>query len=137
MVGRPTTFNGQPVTTRSRRSLDEAILATTAPQLFPDCTGEHFSFLAGQCRDTIWGGDCYNYGLLASGHIDIVVEAGLKLHDLAALVPVVEGAGGRMCDWSGEPLSADSDGQVIAIGDPARMDDVLEALAHGHAEHGD
>ena len=84
------------------------------------------------------GGDCYNYGLVASGHIDIVVEAGLKLHDIAALVPVVEGAGGRMCDWSGEPLTHDSadenGGQVIALGDPARLDDVLEGLAaHSHS----
>lgn len=135
IAGRPTTFNGQPVTTRLCRDLDEAILASTAPQLFPGCTGEHFARLAGQCRDTVWGGDCYNYALVASGHVDIVVEAGLKLHDLAALVPVVEGAGGRMCDWNGDPLTADSDGQVIAMGDPARMDDILEALAEGHHEH--
>ena len=135
LTGQGTTFNGKPVSTRRCRELSDAILASTAPQLFPGCTGEHFSLLARDCRDTIWGGDCYNYGLVASGHIDIVVEAGLKLHDIAALVPVVEGAGGRMCDWSGDPLTHDSDGQVIAIGDPARLDDVLEALAAGHEHH--
>ncbi|MGZ5791840.1 MAG: inositol monophosphatase family protein, partial [Croceibacterium sp.] len=72
--------------------------------------------------------------MLASGHLDIVCEAGLKLHDFAALVPVVEGAGGLMCDWNGEPLHAGSDGHVLALGDPARLDDVLEAMggAHGH-----
>ena len=53
----------------------------------------------------LYGGDCYNYGLVASGHIDLVCEEGLKLHDFAALVPVVEGAGGRMCDWNGDPLT--------------------------------
>ncbi len=100
-VGLPTTLNGKPVTTRRCRDLDQAILATTGPQYFAGHKGEHFAMLAGQCRDTVWGGDCYNYALLASGHVDIVVEAGLKLHDIAALVPVVEGAGGRMCDWSG------------------------------------
>ncbi len=132
-VGLPTTLNGKPVSTRRCRDLDQAILATTGPQYFAGHTAEHFSILAGQCRDTIWGGDCYNYALLASGHIDIVVEAGLKLHDLAALVPIVEGAGGRMCDWSGEPLTDASDGNVIAIGDPARLDDVIEALSrHSH-----
>lgn len=136
MTGQPTTFNGTAVITRACRALDQAIVASTAPQAFPGCTAEHFSRLAGQCRDTIWGGDCYNYGLVASGHVDIVVEAGLKLYDVAALVPVVEGAGGRMCDWSGDPLTADSDGQVIALGDPARLDDVLEALAEGHHQHG-
>ncbi len=131
-MGLPTTFNGKPVRTRACRDLDHAILATTGPQYFPGHTAEHFSILAGQCRDTVWGGDCYNYALLASGHVDIVVEAGLKLYDLAALVPIVEGAGGRMCDWSGDPLTDASDGNVIAIGDPARLDDVIEALAHHH-----
>ena len=84
-------------------------------------------------RSTILGGDCYNYACLASGHLDVVVETGLKLHDFAALVPVVEGAGGRMCDWSGDPLTAASPGDVIAAGDPARIDDILAALAcRGH-----
>ncbi|BAV65138.1 histidinol-phosphatase [Sphingobium cloacae] len=135
MVGQRTTFNGRPVQTRACRSLEDAILASTAPQLFPGCTGEHFSRLAAQCRDTLWGGDCYNYALVASGHIDIVVEAGLKLHDIAALVPVVEGAGGRMCDWAGDPIDAQGDGRVIAVGDPARVDDIIEALAQGHEGH--
>jgi fructose-1,6-bisphosphatase/inositol monophosphatase family enzyme len=80
----------------------------------------------------VFGGDCYNYGLLASGHIDLVVEAGLKLHDYAALVPIVEGAGGTMCDWNGDPLHADSSGHVIALGDPARLEDVIEGLACHH-----
>ena len=134
-VGRPTEFNGKPAKTRSCTALDKAILGTTGPQYFPGCSAEHFSWLARQCGDTIFGGDCYNYGGLASGHIDIVVEAGLKLHDFAALIPVVEGAGGRMCDWSGDPLDADSKGDVIAAGDPARIDDIIEALAAGDHHH--
>lgn len=135
LTGQGTTFNGAPVRTRSCRQLSDAIVASTGPQYFPGCTGEHFSMLARGCRDTVWGGDCYNYALLASGHIDLVIEAGLKLHDLAALVPVVEGAGGRMCDWNGDPLTHDSDGNVVALGDPARLDDVLEALHAGHEGH--
>lgn len=133
-VGRPTTLNGKPVRTRTCPDLKDAILATTSPNCFTDHEGEHFMGLAAKTahRRLIWGGDCYNYALLASGHIDIVVEAGLKLHDLAALVPVVEGAGGLMCDWSGQPLTADSAGDVIALGDPARLEDVLEGLACHH-----
>ena len=76
----------------------------------------------------VMGGDCYNYAMLASGHLDVVCEAELKLYDWAALVPVVEGAGGLMCDWAGEPLNADSDGHVLALGDPARLEDVVAAL---------
>jgi inositol-phosphate phosphatase / L-galactose 1-phosphate phosphatase / histidinol-phosphatase len=132
-MGQATTLNGRAVRTRGCTGLDQAILASTGPQFLAGHTAEPFAHLGAHCRDTVWGGDCYNYALLATGHVDIVVESGLKLYDLAALVPVVEGAGGRMCDWAGEPLTDASDGRVIALGDPARLDDVLEALAgHGH-----
>jgi histidinol phosphatase-like enzyme (inositol monophosphatase family) len=133
-AGYPTTLNGAPVQTRSCRALADATLATSGPQYFTQHDGDHFMELAAKTahKRMLFGGDCYNYALLASGHIDVVVEAGLKLHDFAALIPVVTGAGGMMSDWSGEPLHAGSDGHVIAIGDPARLDDVLEALACQH-----
>ena len=143
VAGRPTTFNGVPARTRSCPALEGAIVATTSPHLFAD--GDVPPYLAlvaavsgGNPRQgPVYGGDCYNYGLLASGQLDLVCESGLQLYDFAALVPVVEGAGGRMCDWNGDPLTAASEGHVLAIGDPARTDDVLEALhgasgAHDH-----
>lgn len=133
-IGHKTLFNGKPATTRRCRTLDDAVLGTTSPHLFSEHEAEHFLSLAGKVarRRIIYGGDCYNYGLVASGHVDLVVEAGLKLHDFAALIPVLEGAGGIMCDWNGNPLNADSGGDVIALGDPARLEDVLEALGHHH-----
>jgi inositol-phosphate phosphatase/L-galactose 1-phosphate phosphatase/histidinol-phosphatase len=132
-VGRPTTFNGAPATTRACPDLAQALLATTSPALFADDQLHAFEHLDGAARSTVLGGDCYNYACVASGWLDIVVEAGLKIHDFAALVPVVEGAGGRMCDWQGDPLTADSIGEVIAAGDPARIEDILEALGcRGH-----
>jgi inositol-phosphate phosphatase / L-galactose 1-phosphate phosphatase / histidinol-phosphatase len=133
-VGQTTTFNGASVKTRACPDLGQAILSTTSPNCFSVHEGEHFMALAAKTahRRLIWGGDCYNYGLLSSGYIDIVVEAGLKIHDFAALIPVVEGAGGMMCDWAGGPLNAESAGHVIALGDPARLDDVLEGLACHH-----
>ncbi|MFM9977483.1 MAG: histidinol-phosphatase [Sphingomonadaceae bacterium] len=129
-AGRPTVFNGTPVRTRPCRMLDQAVLATTTPHQFADNEAAHFLALASKVarRRLIYGGDCYNYGLIASGYIDLVVEAGLKLHDFAALVPVVEGAGGMICDWAGEPLNADSHGDVIALGDPARLEEVVAIL---------
>jgi histidinol phosphatase-like enzyme (inositol monophosphatase family) len=132
--GRPTLLNGREARTRYCRELADAMLATTGPHYFDDHQGQHFMALAAQTdhRRMMMGGDCYNYALLASGHIDVVCEAGLKLHDWAALVPVVEGAGGMMCDWNGDPLHAGSDGHVIALGDPARLEDVVEALGCDH-----
>ena len=132
-AGKETMLNGKPARTRQCRDLKDAVLASSGPQYFDEHSAEHFMAMAAKTsKRTVWGGDCYNYALLASGHLDLVVETGLKLHDFAALVPVVEGAGGMMCDWNGEPLHAGSQGDVIALGDPARLDDVLEALACGH-----
>lgn len=134
VTGRPTTLNGQPVRTRACPSLADATLATTGPHYFDDHDGEHFMGLAARTdhRRMVMGGDCYNYAMLATGQLDIVCEANLKLHDYAALVPVVEGAGGTMCDWNGDPLHAASSGHVLALGDPARLEDVVGALACGH-----
>ena len=67
--------------------------------------------LAGAVRRNYWGGDCYAHGLLALGQIDVIAETTMKLWDWAALVPVVEGAGGRVTDWSGQTLRPDGDGQ--------------------------
>lgn len=132
--GRPTLLNGKEARTRTCRELSAAMLATTGPHYFDEHQGAHFLALAAKTdhKRMMMGGDCYNYALLTSGHIDIVCEAGLALHDWAALVPVVEGAGGMMCDWNGDPLHAGSDGHVLALGDPARLEDVIEALACDH-----
>ena len=129
-IGQPTLFNGKPAQARPLKNISDAVLATTSPHLFTNEEADAFMSVAKQVAEKkiVFGGDCYNYALVASGHIDIVIEAGLKLYDYAALVPVVEGAGGMMADWQGNPLDAGSDGTVIALGDPARLEDVLEAM---------
>ena len=134
VAGQATTLNGKAVQTRPCKELSAASIATTGPHYFDDHDGDHFMALAARTdhRRMVMGGDCYNYAMLATGQVDIVCEAGLKLHDFAALVPVVEGAGGLMCDWNGDPLHAGSDGHVLALGDPARLEDVVEALACHH-----
>ena len=130
-AGRPTTLNDAAVTTRGCAVLGDAILATTGPGYFqPDEMAAYDRCIA-PARDSIWGGDCYNYGLLSLGQLDAVIEAGLKLYDFAALVPVVEGAGGMMRDWQGRPLDADSKGQVVAVGDARLMAPILALLGPG------
>ncbi|UAK24922.1 histidinol-phosphatase [Sphingomonas nostoxanthinifaciens] len=128
-AGRPTQLNGEAATVRACGALASAYIATTGPSYFAPPEWAAFERLRGACHDVLWGGDCHNYGLLASGHLDLVVESGLKLHDFAALVPVVEGAGGRMTDWAGRPLDAGSSGHVIAAGDPALIEAAVAALA--------
>jgi inositol-phosphate phosphatase / L-galactose 1-phosphate phosphatase / histidinol-phosphatase len=80
-------------------------------------------------RFPIYGGDCYAYGLLAMGSIDLIVEADLDVHDFMALVPVIEGAGGVVTDWQGAALTPTSDGRIVASGDRRVHERALKLLA--------
>ena len=92
---------------------------STAPIMFPGAFEKRHEALTQKVKLFRWGGDCYAYGLLASGHVDLVVENSLKLYDFAALVPVIKGAGGLITDWQGKELDINSDGSVLAAGDAA------------------
>ena len=127
-AGQGTTLNGVAAQVRSCPSLADAYLATTSPHAFDAAGFAAFEQLRPHVRDTLYGGDCHNYGLLGSGHLDLVVETSLKIYDWAALVPVVEGAGGTMRDWSGAALRQGADGRVVAAGDAALVDAALEHL---------
>lgn len=118
-TGHPSRFNGQPVRTRPCPSLDRAVLNATSPEMFQGDDQPAFGRLRDAVKLTTYGGDGYAYGLLASGFIDLIAEADLKLYDFAALVPVIEGAGGRITDWQGRPAGPETDGRVLASGDPA------------------
>ncbi len=130
VAGRPTVFSGPlggRVGTRACPGLNHAELSATTPAMFGGDL-PRFDALAGKVRRNYWGGDCYAYGLLALGQIDIVVECDLKVWDWAALLPVIEGAGGRLTDWSGAAPRSEGDGRVIAVGDPALLPAVIAAL---------
>ncbi|GAB6966019.1 histidinol-phosphatase [Komagataeibacter kakiaceti JCM 25156] len=115
--------------TRRCRDVARAELSCTAPEILDAPHRPGFDALAGAVKRTSWGGDCYGYGLLALGQIDIVAECTMKIWDWAALVPVVEGAGGSMTDWAGQPLRADGDGTVLALGDAGLLPRVSALLA--------
>lgn len=128
-AGHGTTFNGAPARVRKCPTLSSAVLGTTAPEAFAGDDHVAFRRVADAVKIPIYGGDCYSYGLLAAGYLDLVVESGLKLYDWAGLVPVVVGAGGVITDWSGRPLSQGADGRVVAAGDPASHAAALARLA--------
>lgn len=118
VVGEPSTCNGAAIRARACPDLGHAVLSTTSPQMFKTADERAaFARLEPAVRFAVYGGDCYAYGLLAMGFADLVVEADLDLHDFAALVPVIEGAGGIITDWQGRPLGPGSDGRVVAAGD--------------------
>lgn len=124
----PTTLNGAAVRTRACADLGAAAFSTTAPELFSTEDAAVYRALSAGAGIRTYGGDGYAYGLLAAGWIDVVLEAGLKLHDFAALVPVIEGAGGVMTDWSGRPLRSGSSGRVLAAGSPDLHAQLLDRI---------
>ena len=130
VTGRPTVFRGPfggAAGCRPCPLLSEAELSCTSPDMLGADT-PRWERLRQGVRRASWGGDCYAYGLLALGHLDIIAESDMKPWDWAALVPVIEGAGGRVTDWNGQTLRAEGDGRVLAVGDPALLPAVLAAL---------
>lgn len=115
------------IATRDCRELSNAVYSTTHPDLFAAKSEKrvHDSIKA-VARMTRYGGDCYAYCLLAAGHIDVIVEPGLKAYDIAALVPIITKAGGRVTTWDGgDPAHG---GDIVACGDTELHDAVLAMI---------
>lgn len=127
--GLRSTLNGAPIATRACPALGAATLFATTPDMFRGADAQAFQRLKSAVKLARFGGDCYAYGLLAAGFIDLVAEASLKPYDFAALVPVIVGAGGSMADWRGKPLGLASEGCVLACGDPRLADAARGLLA--------
>ena len=100
--------------TRNCESISEAVLLNTTPALFDKKERPIFEKVEKQVRLIRYGTDCYGYAMLASGHADLVIESNMKIHDIFALIPIVEGAGGIITDWQGN--SASNGGQILACG---------------------
>lgn len=113
--------------TRACPRLAEAKLCCTEPDMFaPGAEREAFDRLARQVALRRFGTDCYAYGMLAHGFVDLVVEASMAPWDIQALIPIVERAGGVVTNWEGGP-AADG-GRVLAVGDPRLHAEVLGIL---------
>lgn len=109
------TLNDKKISTRPCNRLKDATLAVTDLGMFQ--TSEQlkaFNSIAPQVKNIRFGGDCYNYALLAAGHIDLVIEGSLMPWDIQALIPIIKGAGGHITDWSGKEIQ--DGGWVIAAG---------------------
>ena len=130
VTGRATTHNGAPCTTSAVERLADGSIYTTTPDMFVGRALARFNRLSGAFRFRVFGGDCYCYGLLASGFTEAVCEARMNPHDYMALVPVVEGAGGVITDWRGEALALTSNagGEVLAAANGALHQAALACL---------
>ena len=121
-AGEATTLNGKPARARACATLSAATVYLTAGDYFTREQQAAFSRLERSVHHRRYGGtDCYHYGMVASGWTDIACESALKLHDYAAIVPVLVNAGATVTDWNGAPLTLQSEtigrGEVLACGD--------------------
>ena len=129
VAGSATVFNDLRCQASQCHSIETSRIYTTSPDAFTAEQWQRYDRLSRRAALRRYGGDCYSYGQLASGHCDLVVEAGLQPYDFMALVPVIEGAGGRISDWHGEPLGLQSSGQVLAAANEPLWRQALAALA--------
>lgn len=123
-----TMFADKPCTGSGCRTLSEARLYTTSTDSFDAAGLALFETVSAGAAIRRFGGDCYSYGLLASGHVDAVIEMGLHPYDYMALVPVIAAAGGVITDWQGRALTLDSGGDVVAAATPALLEEILTLL---------
>jgi myo-inositol-1(or 4)-monophosphatase len=103
------------LTARPCAGLADAVLYTTSPLLMDEPDRELFGKVEKSAKLSRYGGDCYAYCMVAAGHIDLVIETGIKPYDIAALIPIIHGAGGIVTTWEGEPAA--NGGRIIAAGD--------------------
>ena len=117
----------RPLATRATADLAQARLCSTFPEIGTAAERAAFQRLSARVPLTRYGLDCYAYGLLAAGAVDLVVEAGLGAYDICAPIAVIEAAGGVVTDWQGRP--AHGGGQVLAAANRRLHAAALEALA--------
>lgn len=129
-TGHGATLNGAPIRTRACDALGKAAMYTTDPTMFKaGAELDAFRRLESRVKLRRFGADCYAYGLLAGGWVDLVCEADLKLYDFAAVMPIITEAGGLVTDWTGKVPGFDTDGRILAAGDARCHARALEALA--------
>ena len=118
----------QAIRTRECPSLGDALLGSSSPDLFEtEEDRERFDRIVRAVRLRRFGGDCYNYCLLAMGALDLVVEAGLQNFDIVPLIPIIERAGGVVSTWEGgDPRKG---GRILAAGDPRLHELAVKKLA--------
>jgi inositol-phosphate phosphatase/L-galactose 1-phosphate phosphatase/histidinol-phosphatase len=127
-VGRPTTLNGAAIRCRACPVLAAATLFATTPDMFKGEDAASFARVSDKVKLTRFGADCYAYGLVATGFVDLVLEASLEPYDFCAMVPIVEGAGGVATDWRGANLDLASDGRILVAGDRRAHEAALALL---------
>ena len=103
-----TLHNGRFIKTSDCSVLSEATLSTSSPDYYDETNINVLKTLQSATVQTVYGGSCVAYGQIASGKIDLGIDANFDIHDFLPLIPIIEGAGGLLTNWQGETLSKES-----------------------------
>jgi inositol-phosphate phosphatase/L-galactose 1-phosphate phosphatase/histidinol-phosphatase len=129
----PTTYNGQIKKVAVDKPLSEMFMYTANPEMHEGKYKVGFQQLCRSVKLVQYNADCYAYGLLSMGQVDLVIEQHLKPYDVMGLIPIVEGSGGYICNWKGETITLDNfDGTLIAGSSKERVLEALEILCKGY-----
>ena len=126
--GRMAEHNGAPIHVRQRASLETAYASCSNSDFMTEEELARFTVLRKRAQYVQYGGSCYSYGVLASGRTDLAIDSGLDPFDVYACAAVIEGAGGFVTDWNGNPITFEMAGHVVAAGDKARLEDAIHIL---------
>ena len=128
LQNQPTTLNGIVVKTSDVKSIKNSYAFTSGLYFEDKNFRKSFDKIIKQTKYYRFGGDCYMYGMLTSGLIDIVIEDTLKAYDYMALIPVIEGAGGVTTDIYNQEINLDSKGSIVAAANPDLHKEVVKVL---------
>ena len=128
VAGRPTLKNGAPCQVKSCADLSLAMMSTSNPDFYSDAERPALDLLRKRTNWRIYGAAALAYGLLTDGGTDIALDTGLKIYDFAPFRPVIEGAGGVITDWRGEPITLKSGPRILAAGDRQKHREIVEML---------
>jgi inositol-phosphate phosphatase/L-galactose 1-phosphate phosphatase/histidinol-phosphatase len=100
----------------------------TSPMMFKGKNQRVYKSVRSKINECLFGIDSYSHGLLSAGFVDVVIEANLKPYDYIASAAVISGAGGKITDWNGDNLNLESDGRILAAGDPKIHKQLLKVI---------
>lgn len=126
-------FQGKKIATRSCTEISDAVMCSASSFYFQNGEEKILEKISGLTKyqkigGIIYGGDSYSYASLASGFVDIVIDTGLKIYDYAALIPIIENAGGVVSDWEGKDLELKSNVRLVASANIELHEKVLRVL---------
>lgn len=131
--GHGTFFQGKKISTRNCTEISDAVMCSASSFYFQNGEEKILQEISRRTKyqkigGVIYGGDCYSYASIASGFVDIVIDSGLKIYDYAALIPIIENAGGVVTDWEGNDPKLQSNIRLVASANKILHEKVLKIL---------